>query len=109
MNEKEIQRTLEGRITDIEKELKEAHRAVMLFEKGEWFYRINLRSCWADYGEKSITHDGKPGDSLEKVVEDGENEFKKINNRNDVQAFRNAFVVVKNDVTFMIDYPKKKE
>ncbi len=109
MNEKDIKRFLDIRIKIQKKALKETHRAISQLEKGEWFYRTNLRSCWADYGEESVTYDGKYGDSLEKVIEDGENKFKEVNNRSDVQAFRLAFVVFKNGENIMIDYPEKKK
>jgi len=41
-------------------------------------------------------------------MEDSDKEFKKVNNRSDVQAFRSAFVIFKNGVHVIIDYPEKK-
>lgn len=54
-------------------------------------FRVDLDSLWSDHGEKNTTTRGRG--SLEKVLARAIRQFKKANNRSDVQATCNVYVM----------------
>ena len=111
MNKRDIKRfqnILEKRVLSIKEDLKNTRQAIRQLDKNRCFYKVLLTSCWADYGEKSVTYTGKVGDSLKKVAKEAEEEFKRVNNRSDVQAFRTAVLVFENGEYIAVEYPEKK-
>jgi len=55
-------------------------------------YVVSLKSLWADYGESPVTVESEG--SVERAVKTAEAEFKRVNQRGDVQADYRVSVVV---------------
>lgn len=55
-------------------------------------FQVQIRSCWAHEGEKNteITHRGK----LEEAIHIAQEDFKKANNRSDVQGDWFVFIIL---------------
>ncbi len=106
---KKITKWFEECISHAEKNIKEFHEAIDLLEESKCHYRIHLKSLWANYGEKSVTYNAQPGDSLKKAVKNANEKFMRVNKRSDVQASRFASLIMDNGQTAYVDYPKKKK
>lgn len=105
MEKEEIRKLLEERIEGTKNKLKKVRQSLRQFDKGKWFFRVDLESRWNDYGEKGFGCEGEPGESLEDVIQKAEEGFKKQNKRSDVQAWRMYSVVFENRDFVVIEYP----
>lgn len=103
MDKKQIKICFKNKASNLKKYLKETRQAIRQIEKGEWIFRVKLISLWADCGETTVTYDGEFEEPLEKVISGANEQFKKINNRGDVQASKIVFVVAKNGENILIE------
>lgn len=83
-----LKKTMDEKLVKLESEAVMTKKALKDLQKTNLrkaYYIVRLNSLWANEGEKSIITTTYGG-SLEKTIKDAEQEFKKINNRSDVQA-----------------------
>lgn len=94
----DVKKDLQARIDRTKKLLEKLETTLAFAENNDFEYRVTLRSAWADYGERNAVGKGK---TLEEADAQAEEEFRKINNRSDVQASdRFVTVIFPNDFTF---------
>ena len=94
----DIAKDLQSSIDRTKKLLEKLEATLAFAEKGEFQFRVTLHSAWSDYGEKNAVGVAA---TLEEADRKAEEEFKRINNRTDVQASgRFVAVVFSNDFTF---------
>src|SRR3989338_574088 len=87
----ELRKELKGNLETYKKLIDDTTAALEILETTNLRkanYRVTLNSCWAGYGEQTITL--HTTGSLEDAIKNTESEFKDINKRGDVQA--NYFV-----------------
>lgn len=94
------------------RELAQQHRdaAFECDKRAKWVedksfrYRVELHSLWADEGELDVSITGEERESLKKVTNRAETEFKKVNERSDVQARRAVYLVFPDDSEYMVKH-----
>ena len=106
--------SLKTRLSDLRLRVQDTERDIAFVESlGSVDYleiAVGIRSFWADKGETSIVRTGKGG--LEAIMGEAIAEFKKVNERSDVQGSYHVVVVLPSGNMVAVDekyYEKFKD